>query len=67
MVAVNTNRVYSYLNSDNYFFLGSLKDKIKADGYNISCSKIIRLAVIELKDNNSYEEIKQKMIQKEMI
>lgn len=67
MAAVNNNRVYSYLNSDNYSFLNSLKNRIKYDGYNVSCSKIIRLAVIELKDNNSYDDIKQKMIQNEMI
>lgn len=68
VVAVNINRVYSYLDSDNYSFLIGLKDEIKATGYNrISLSKIVRLAVIELRKNNSYADIKQKMIQKELI
>ena len=68
MVAVNTNRIYSYLDSDNYSFLLNLKQKIKAEGHNnISCSRIIKLAVIELKENNNDETIKQKLIKNEMI
>lgn len=68
MVAVNTFRIYSYLDSNNYSFLKSLKETIESDDYNnISFSKIIKLAVIELRKNNSYEDIKQKLIQNEMI
>ena len=68
MVADNTFRIYSYLDSNNYSFLKSIKETIKSDDYNnISFSKIIKLAVIELRKNNSYEDIKQKLIQNEMI
>ena len=67
MVELNNIRIYSYINSDNYSFLNNLKEKIKSDGYKVSLSKIILLAVIELKKNNSYIEIQRKLKENEMI
>ena len=68
MAAVNTNKIYSYLDSDNYSFLTDLKEEIKSNGNTkVSYSKIIKLAIIELRNNNSYNDIQQKLIQKEMI
>ena len=68
MAAVNTNKIYSYLDSDNYSFLRDLKEEIKSNGNTkVSYSKIIKLAIIELRNNNSYNDIQQKLIQKEMI
>lgn len=68
MVAIQKNRIYGYIDSDNYSFLNNVKDEVKSEGYNsMSFSKIIRLAVIELRKNNSYADIKQKLIQNEMI
>lgn len=67
MVELNNIRIYSYINSDNYSFLNNLKEKIKSDGYKVSLSKIILLAVIELKKNNSYMEIQRKLKENEMI
>ncbi len=67
MLAKNTFRIYSYVDSSNYSFLEQTKERIKSDYNNISFSKIIKLAVVELRTNNSYEDIKQKLIQNELI
>ena len=59
MMAVSTIcRIYSYVSEDNYSALENLRNKLVHDGYKISFSKIVRIAVMELL-NKEYNDIKE--------
>ncbi len=61
-------RVFGYLDDVNYDFLMETKASLILDGYNnSSSSRIIELAVKELRKNNDYNEIKGKLTETEMI
>ena len=65
---MNDNRVFSYFNDENYDYLMKTKANLILDGYsNISLSKIIQLSMIELRNNNEYTDIKEKLLEMDMI
>ena len=65
---MNNNRVFSYFNKENYEYMMKTKANLILDGYNnVSSSKIIRLAMNELRKNNGYEDIKEKLLEMDMI
>lgn len=62
------SRVYSYIDKENYDYLNKTKAELILDGINnISSSRIIELAVIELRKNNDFKDIKELLKQNEMI
>lgn len=62
------SRVYSYFDKENYDYLNKTKAELILDGINnISSSRIIELAVIELRKNNDFKDIKELLKQNEMI
>ena len=68
IITSNTFRVYSYFDENSFKFIKEIKTDLLKDNYSkISLSKIILLAVMELKEHNSAAEIKQKLITKELI
>ena len=68
MFKISSNRVYGYFDDDNLTFMKNTKDHLIKEKYNkSSLSKIMLLGVIELKENNSYNDIKEKLITREMI
>lgn len=65
---MNNNRIYSYINNENYDYLMETKSLLKNDGIDkISNSKLIQLAIIELKENTEYPEIKKLLKEKKLI
>ena len=65
---MNNNRVFSYFNQENYDFMMKTKANLILDGYsNSSLSQIVQLAMIELRKNNEYNDIKRKLLELEMI
>lgn len=68
MFKITSNRVYGYFDDDNLTFMKNTKNHLIKENYNkTSLSKIMLLGIIELKENNSYNDIKQKLITREMI
>ena len=62
------SRVYSYFDKENYDYLNKTKAELILDGINnISSSRIIELAVIELRKNNDFKDIKELLKPNEMI
>lgn len=67
-MVINNNRIFSYFNQENYDFVMQTKANLILDGYsNSSLSQIVQLAMIELRKNNEYSDIKRKLIELEMI
>lgn len=67
MVKVNTERIYSYIDIDNYNWLNDVAEKLSSNGYKkCSLSKIIKLGVMELR-NNDISEIERKLIENGII
>ena len=65
---MNNNKLCSYFNQENYEFVMQTKANLILDGYsNSSLSQIIQLAMIELRKNNEYHDIKRKLVELEMI
>ncbi len=60
-------RVYSYFDEDSFEFIKKTKAELIKENYSISLSKIILLAVIELKEHNSAADIKEKLIVRKWI
>ena len=61
-------RVFSYFDETNYNYMIETKANLIRDGYNnSSSSKIIQLAMNELRKNNKYSDVKEKLIEMERI
>jgi len=62
------NKVFSSFDKENYNFMMNMKANLIRDGYNkSSSSKIILLAMNELRKNNNYNDIKEKLLAMDMI
>lgn len=61
-------KVFGYIRDDNYNFLLEMKEEIyNRDHLKSSMSKLIELALIELKENNDLLSIEKKLIKNNLI
>lgn len=61
-------RVFSYFDKETYGYMIETKANLIRDGFNqSSCSMLIRLAMDELRKNNQYDDIKEKLQERKMI
>ena len=61
-------KVFGYVKEDNYKFLQEMKEEIyNRDHLKSSMSKIIELALIELKENNDLLSIEKKLMKNNLI
>ena len=65
---MSKTRVFSYFDKANYDYMIETKANLISDGYNnSSSSKIIQLAMNELRKNNEYQDVKEKLLEMDMI
>lgn len=57
-MAVNTHRIYGYISEDSYEGLQNMKENFSDDGYYMSVSRLVRLAVDEFQ-KKEYNDVKQ--------
>lgn len=61
-------KVFGYIRNDNYNFLLEMKEEIyNRDHLKSSMSKLIELALIELKENNDLLSIEKKLMKNDLI
>ena len=61
-------KVFGYIRNDNYNFLLEMKEEIyNRDHLKSSMSKLIELALIELKENNDLLSIEKKLMKNNLI
>lgn len=65
---MSKRKVFSYFDTANYEYMIETKANLIHDGYNnSSSSKIIQLAMNELRKNNEYQDVKEKLLEMDMI